>query len=373
MFRLTFGVLQSPEFKHAAESMLFPRSNAMEGMNMLTGLLNLSSEQRAKIFESTGMPLRRLGINVQNGEGSAVDHCCGRCLLADDLPGVRIGPNGICNHCAEHDANAAMGAFDPQRVVDVVNMYRGTGSPDSVLAFSGGKDSALTVLLAVRELKLKPLAVLVDNGFIPDEVKENGRAFCAQFGIEMMVETIDIRREARESLLSDSGKIPCTTCITAVFAVMARICRERGLKLILGGHRFPPLTYPVSAFTKRSEDGEFICASPLLARQITETDQLALIADAGWRSVKIAGNTSNCKLIGVVEEHLYDVQGFNPHIFEVSKEIRGGFYGRSDGFKKIDRPHIDPEHRRWVEQRLAPNLPEKTENPVAPAVSDSDL
>jgi predicted PP-loop superfamily ATPase len=200
---------------------------------------------------------------------------------------------------------------------------------------------------------------LVDNGFIPDEVKDNGREFCAQLGVEMRVEKIDIRRVARESLQSNSGRIPCTTCIAGVFAAMAKVCREFDVRLILGGHRFPPLTYPLSAFTKRSKDGAFVCASPLLARKITEADQLELIAAAGWRPVSIAGNTSNCKLIGVVEEHLYDVQGFNPHIFEVSKEIRGGFYDRVAGYKKIHRPRIDPEHRRWVEERLGPDPQEK--------------
>ena len=334
---------------------------------MTPGILNLTADQRTALFAATGMPLRRLGINIQTSEAGAVDHFCRRCLLADDLPGVQISANGICNHCAEFDAKAATGAYSAQHVIDVVNRYRGTGSPDSVVAFSGGKDSALTLLLAVRELQLKPLAVLVDNGFIPDEVKENGRAFCAQFGVELIVEHIDIRREARESLQSNSGKIPCATCITNVFATMARVGRERGIRLVLGGHRFPPLTYPLSAFTKRSEDGEFICASPLLARGISEADQLALISAAGWKSVSIAGNTSNCKLIGVVEQHMYDVHGYNPHIFEVSKEIRAGFYDRTHGYKKVDRPQIDPEHLRWVEQRMQADAPEAATDPT-PAV-----
>lgn len=329
----------------------------------MQGILNLSPEQRAELFDRTGMPLRRIGLNVLNGEASTVDRCCRRCLLADDLPGVSIGPDGICNHCAEFEAESAHGFYAPRRLIEVVDTYRGHGAPDSVLAFSGGKDSALTLLLAVKELNLKPLAVLVDNGFIPDEVKENGRAFCARHGIELVVEKIDIRRIARESLQSMSGKIPCTACISGVFAIMARTCRERGLRLILGGHRFPPLAYPVSAFTKKEKDAEFACVSPLLARRLSEAEQIALIEEAGWTRVEIAGNTSNCKLIGVVEEHLYDTQGYNPHIFEVSKEVRAGFYSRTDGYKKIDRPRITPEHRRWVEQRIGIDTQQNGETP----------
>ncbi|SIT49037.1 Hypothethical protein, Adenine nucleotide alpha hydrolases-like [Paraburkholderia ribeironis] len=336
----------------------------------MLGILNLSPEQRAELFDRTGMPLRRIGINVLNGAASAVDRCCRRCLLADDLPGVTVGPDGICNYCAEFEAESACGFYAPQRLLELVKTYRGNGSPDSVLAFSGGKDSALTLLLAVKELNLKPLAVLVDNGFIPDEVKENGRAFCGRHGVEMVVEKIDIRRVARESLQSTSGKIPCTARISGVFAIMARACRDRGLHLILGGHRFPPLAYPVSAFTKKEKDAKFVCVSPLLARRLSEAEQVTLIEEAGWRRVEIAGNTSNCKLIGLVEEHLYGSHGYNPHIFEVSKEVRVGFYSRADGYKKIDRPRINPEHRRWVEQRLGIDMPDKGETAVDKEITE---
>lgn len=327
---------------------------------MSVGILNLSPEQRSELFYATGMPLRRIGVNVLNGTAAPVDRFCSRCLLANDLPGVTIGPGGVCNYCTEYDAEVARGFYSPERLTDVVRSYRGQGLPDSVLAFSGGKDSALALLLAVRELNLKPLAVLVDNGFIPEEVQENGRAFCERLGVELVIEKIDIRKAARASLQSDTGMIPCTSCIRGVFAAMARACRERGLRLIIGGHRFPPLTYSVSAYTKREDDRAFVCVSPLLARRLSEAHQLRLIEEAGWVRVAIAGNTSNCKLIGVVEEHLYDVHGYNPHLFEVSKEIRGGFYDRVDGYDKVDRPRIDPEHRAWVEQRLGTDAAKTT-------------
>jgi predicted PP-loop superfamily ATPase len=319
---------------------------------MAVGILNLTPEQRAQLFHGTGMPLRRIAVNTENSQGGPVDRCCSRCLLADDLPGVVIGPNGLCNHCSDYAAELSSGMYSSRQLLETVQAYRTNGTPDSVLAFSGGKDSALALLLAVKELNLKPLAILVDNGFIPEEVQVNGRKFCEGLGVQLVVEKIDIRHVARSSLQSTSGEIPCTSCIGGIFAKMARACRDHQLRLIIGGHRFPPLTYPVSAFTKRAEDQQFACVSPLLARRLPEAQQLELIEAAGWKKVSIAGNTSNCKLIGVVEEHLYDVHGYNPHLFEVSKEIRAGFYGREDGYGKVDRPRITAEHRDWVQQRL---------------------
>lgn len=337
---------------------------------MTLGLLHLSPEQRAEIFHKTGMPVRRLALNVISGDAAPVDRSCVRCLLTDDLPGVIIDASGVCNQCHEFEAETAQGFYAPQRILELTRTHRKDSTPDSVLAFSGGKDSALAALLAVRELKLKPLAVLVDNGFIPDEVKQNGAAFCASLGIDMVVEKIDIREAARASLETTSGKIPCTSCIRGVFAAMARACREHDLRLIIGGHRFPPLAYPVSAYTKQDADGQYVCISPLLARRLSEPQQLAMLDQAGWRPVEIAGNTSNCKLIGVVEEHLYDVHDYNPHLFEVSKEIRAGFYGRDEGYRKVERPKIDPEHRKWVEDRLGIGAAAGTQPPPGDRTSE---
>lgn len=325
---------------------------------MSSTLMNLSAEQRAKLFDATGAPLRRLRVDAVSGTAQAIDRYCQRCLLTEDLPGVHIAPDGICDACHAFAAESARGDYTQRKLLDVVAACRGTGTPDCVLAFSGGKDSALTLLLAVKELDLHPIAVLVDNGFIPDEVKDNASAFCARFGVSLVIEKIDIRSIARESLQSASGRIPCSSCISGVFAAMAKTCRALNLRLILSGHRFPPLAYPVSGFTKRETDNGFICASPLLARKLTEAEQMQWIRDAGWKPVSMAGNTSNCKLIGVVEQHLYDVQGFNPHIYEVSKEIRAGFYDRKVGFEKVDRPEITPEHQQWVLDRLRPDTPE---------------
>ena len=325
---------------------------------MSSTLVHLSAEQRARLFNATGAPLRRLSVEPSTGIGVAVDRYCARCLLTEDLPGVHIEPDGICQACHAFAAEAARGDYTQRRLLDVVQAWRGEGTPDCVVAYSGGKDSALTLMLAVKELNLRPIAVLVDNGFIPDEVKDNARAFCARFDVQLIIETIDIRQVARESLSSASGRIPCSSCIGGVFAAMAKTCRTYGVRLILSGHRFPPMAYPVSGFTKRETDNGFLCASPLLARGLSEAEQMEWIRDAGWIPTHIAGNTSNCKLIGVVEQHLYDVQGFNPHIYEVSKEIRAGFYDRRKGFNKVDRPEITPEHLQWVRARLSPDAPD---------------
>jgi hypothetical protein len=94
------------------------------------------------------------------------------------------------------------------------------------------------------------------------------------------------------------------------------------------------------------------CVSPLLALAEPEALQMNRIRRAGWQEIKIAGNTSNCQLIGYVESRFFDRSGYSPHIYEVSREIRAGFYDREYGIRKVERPKLTKEHILQVEKAI---------------------
>lgn len=315
-------------------------------------VIELSEQQRLEIFSNTGAYVRRGRYDSQKKVLQIMDKTCSVCLLSDDLPSVTILPDGKCNKCHEFELRQREGDFHSSHVSDIINTYRGKGKPDCVLAFSGGKDSAAALLTAVNIYRLHPLAVLVDNGFIPREVIEGSYKFCESQGVNLIVKEIDIIDFTKQSLREGSTTIPCQSCIKQVFENMAKICKENSTKLVIGGHRFPPLVFPIHAYTKSPEDDGIMCISPLLGLRISEERQLQWIKEAGWVPIEIAGNTSNCKLIGYVEEHFYKNLGYNPHIYEVSKEIRAGFYSRTKGVDKLENHHISEEHRREVEGKL---------------------
>jgi hypothetical protein len=137
-----------------------------------------------------------------------------------------------------------------------------------------------------------------------------------------------------------------------VFSVIAADCQVMNINLVIAGYRFPPLQFPLSVCTNRQEHSGIVCVAPLLALRLPETEQLRLLEEAGWRATRIAGNTSNCQLIGYVEEVIIDRIGYSPHIYEVSKEIRAGFYSRAEGMRKLERPNLSEQHRRDVIQKL---------------------
>ena len=85
---------------------------------------------------------------------------CSRCVLPDTRPGLRIGPDGVCNACANHAARQAINwAARGRAFREVVRHARSLGRPyDCVIPVSGGKDSTWQVVTCL-DPGLHPLAV----------------------------------------------------------------------------------------------------------------------------------------------------------------------------------------------------------------------
>ena len=80
---------------------------------------------------------------------------CRHCLFDTRIPNIYIGADGLCNMCRTYRAN-----FKSEVLASEVEAFlttpREPGSDvDAVVAFSGGKDSAVALLLARRQLNLR--------------------------------------------------------------------------------------------------------------------------------------------------------------------------------------------------------------------------
>lgn len=311
-------------------------------------IIVLSPKQRMDLFEQTGEHICRVQLDSAEGTATIIDRSCAQCLLNDSLPGVRILNNGLCNYCVEYQQQANAGEYSQEKVFSLVEQYRGKDKPDCVVAYSGGKDSAAALLTAIEQYGLRPIAVLVDNGFIPTIVQDSARNFCSHLNVPLLIKTITLTDATANAIKNGFKSIPCQSCIHNIFTQIAHVCEEYKLNLVIGGHRFPPLFFNLSNVTNCPEHNNIIGLSPLLSLGMAEAEQLEKIKQAGWTKFSIAGNTSNCQLIGVIEEMYYDRFGYNLHIYEVSKEIRAGFYSREQGMKKIARPIVTDKHREYV-------------------------
>jgi hypothetical protein len=98
---------------------------------------------------------------------------CNACILPEDYVGLRMDDNGVCNYCKEENTKKYLGKESLiEKVRDIL-----AGFPDRkydcVVGFSGGRDSTFLLWYVVTQLKLKPLAVFIDSGLIPEQTIEN--------------------------------------------------------------------------------------------------------------------------------------------------------------------------------------------------------
>ena len=123
---------------------------------------------------------------------------CRECLFDTRVPNIYITREGICNMCQAYKKN-----FDQSYIEDELKQFlvkkREPGAQyDAVVAYSGGKDSTVSLSIAVQDYGLNVIAVLVDNGFIPQEVIENSAEICRKLAVPFRVERFDFAPKLRE-------------------------------------------------------------------------------------------------------------------------------------------------------------------------------
>jgi hypothetical protein len=211
---------------------------------------------------------------------------------------------------------------------------------DGVVAFSGGKDSTVSLCIAVEEFKLKVLAVLVDNGFIPEEVIENGSEICDRLRVPLLVEQIDFAPKMNELLRTNFATgYPCNVCTVLFHDALTKVCISQKVNRVILGRNWWRLLNPVVKSVRIMEppglnwDIEFI--SLPFALQLKETDQEPYLQRIGWKPRNIYGNSTNCLIPGLVDKVVYDRIGYHPELNLLSREVITGFIAKEKALQKL--------------------------------------
>jgi hypothetical protein len=112
---------------------------------------------------------------------------CNRCLLTDNIPGVKIGISGQCNFCDLHDELSS--TFSNGKIYDVIKDIKRRGKKskyDCIVGISGGFDSSFLLHLASDVFGLRVLAIHFDNGWDSIEAQNNMRAMVKNTGVEFV-------------------------------------------------------------------------------------------------------------------------------------------------------------------------------------------
>ncbi len=165
---------------------------------------------------------------------------CVRCILPETYPYVDYDEHGICRYCRTWKRITPKGE---EALFREVEKYRSKdGSPDVILAFSGGRDSSYGLHYVKTVLGMNPVAFTYDWGMVTDLARRNQARVCGKLGIEHIVRSADIptkRRYVRKNVEAwlKKPELGMVTLLMAgdkeFYAHARQLRKETGIKLVI--------------------------------------------------------------------------------------------------------------------------------------------
>ncbi len=165
---------------------------------------------------------------------------CVKCILPETYPFVDLDTDGVCAFCRNWKTINVKGE---QALLDAVAPYRSKdGSPDVILAFSGGRDSSYGLHYVKKNLGMNPVAFTYDWGMVTDLARRNQARVCGKLGVEHIIRSADIaakRRYVRKNVEAwlkrpEAGMVTLFMAGDKEFYSHAReLRRETGIKLVI--------------------------------------------------------------------------------------------------------------------------------------------
>lgn len=118
---------------------------------------------------------------------------CTRCVMDTTDPDIRFDENGYCNHCTDaikrlNEIYFVDEELKKSRLETIVDKIKKEGKGkkyDCIIGLSGGVDSSYLAYVAVKELKLRPLAVHLDNGWNTELAVKNINNIVEKLNIDL--------------------------------------------------------------------------------------------------------------------------------------------------------------------------------------------
>ncbi|HEX2690431.1 MAG TPA: hypothetical protein VHN14_27640, partial [Kofleriaceae bacterium] len=165
---------------------------------------------------------------------------CTRCILPETYPFMEFDEHGVCRYCRNWKTIRPKGE---QALLDAVAPYRSKdGSPDVIVALSGGRDSSYGLHYVKKVLGMNPVAFTYDWGLVTDLARRNQARLCGALGVEHIIRSADIaakRRYVRKNIEAwlkkpELGMVTLFMAGDKEFYAHARQLRkETGIKLVI--------------------------------------------------------------------------------------------------------------------------------------------
>lgn len=205
-------------------------------------------DMRRQAFELAADGTDAGGIAPNGHHVEIVDHSpradrlkrCAKCILPSTYPFVDFDEHGVCSYCRTWKTIRPQGE---QALFDAVAPYRSKdGSPDVIVAFSGGRDSSYGLHYVKTVLGMNPVAFTYDWGMVTDLARRNQARICGKLGVEHIIRSADItakRRYVRKNVEAwlkrpELGMVTLLMAGDKEFYSHARQLRkETGIKLVI--------------------------------------------------------------------------------------------------------------------------------------------
>lgn len=122
-----------------------------------------------------------------------MERICNRCVMDTTASNIVFDDNGICNFCKDFEKTFSTINHEKYDLNKLINRIKHDGKNkkyDCIVGVSGGVDSSY-VLLKVKELGLRPLAVHLDNGWNSDLSTQNISNLVEKLDVDLYTYVID--------------------------------------------------------------------------------------------------------------------------------------------------------------------------------------
>ncbi len=165
-----------------------------------------------------------------------------------ESPGhITLDADGVCSLCRrrrtnpEHKPEQSFDDLPAEKKRSIlqkkVDKYKNRGQYDCAVSVSGGKDSIMTLYIAVKVLGLKPLAIFIDNGFALDEMYDNVKNATDILETDLIIyKTSEMLKLFPELIRSGKKLYYCRICHALLDNAILSICKRYGISLVLGGY-----------------------------------------------------------------------------------------------------------------------------------------
>lgn len=171
---------------------------------------------------------------------------CVRGVWDESIPGIEFDKDGISNYAhlfdrlVEEYPRGEKGKLAWDEIVEKIKLHGKGKKYDCIVGVSGGTDSCYLLHMAKTYYGLKPLAVILDNGWNSDIAVKNIKKVALKLNIDLITYVIDYEEIKDLIRVFMFGGIPWIDTPTdlAIKAILYKISAKEKIKYLLRGNDF---------------------------------------------------------------------------------------------------------------------------------------